>query len=266
MPELDAMNQTAQRAEPRPRIVAAIQARMGSTRLPGKALRPIQGRAMIGRIFDRLCYAKRLDAIVVACPGNPENDPIAAYCAREGIGCVRGPANDADVLGRMLAVAEAQSSDAVVRITADCPLVDPLLVDAVVERFAPTFSVPPCLRPDFISNIHPTRGVPDGLDVELISTEAMNAVRRYWKSSQIPEAFTTLFWSQPSWARTWSLLPTPHLGELRWTVDTPEDLAFVNDVWAALPESFAMEDIWRLHNDPHFKRNWAARFVSWKEK
>ena len=263
MPDPDAANQTAQRAESRPRIVAAIQARMGSSRLPGKALRPIQGRAMIGRIFDRLCFAKGLDAIVVACPGNPDNDVIAAYCAREGIGCVRGPADEADVLGRMLAVAEAESADAVVRVTADCPLVDAAQVDEVVSSFWRPFDVSGRLRPDFVSNIHPRRGVPDGLDVELIATEALRALgpQSGWR---VPEAFTTLFWPEPSWARTVSLQPAPQLGELRWTVDTEDDLHFVNDVWAALPECFHMEDIWRLRSDPHFNWNWAKRFVPWR--
>ena len=262
----DATGQTAQRAESRPRVVAAIQARMGSVRLPGKALRPIQGRAMLGRIFDRLCYAKRLDAIVVACPSNPENDPIAAYCAREGIGCVRGPADEADVLSRMLAVAEAESAAAVVRITADCPLVDPHLIDDVVELFSPTLTFPLTLRPDFVSNIHPRRGVPDGLDVELISREAMEGLRRNWNrwNANVPEAFTTLFWKEPAWARTWSIQPAPHLGDLRWTVDTADDLAFVNDVWAALPECFHMEDVYRLKSEAHFVWNWAKRFVPWR--
>lgn len=224
------------------KTVAVIQARMTSSRLPSKTLLPIHGRAMLLRVFDRLAFCKRLDSIVVATSDDPANEPIRAVCQREGIGCVSAMSSDEQVVGRLLEAARATSADAIVRVTPDCPLVDPGLVDLVVatamgERDFPLWQRNR-LPSDYCSNVFP-RTYPDGLDCEFITAEALAA---------LPEAedATRTIWEHPEGFRITSVTHREDLSALRWTVDDARDLEFVRWVYASLPEGFTWRQVLAL--------------------
>src|SRR5437879_6554093 len=117
------------RAEHRVETLVVIQARMGSTRLPGKVLELIEGKPMLGHVVERARRAKLVDEIVVATSIHPQDDPIVTFCARSGVGCFRG--SEHDVLDRYYRAAEANGARTVVRITADCPVIDPDVIDEV---------------------------------------------------------------------------------------------------------------------------------------
>jgi len=207
------------------RVVAIVQARMGSTRLPGKVLMDIAGRPMLTRVMQRLDSATRLDARVVATSHLPQDDPIAELCLREGLGCFRGEPHD--LLDRYYRAALEQQAGVVVRVTADCPLIDPGLVDQTVQAFQQ--ADPPV---DFVANRLPRRRTyPIGLDTEVCS---MPALEQAWRQATEPhqrEHVMPFFYEQPERFRTLLLNYEEDLGELRWTVDTPEDLAFVREVY-----------------------------------
>jgi len=143
--------------------VALIQARMGSSRFPGKVLEDLSGRPMLWHVVHRVRGAGRVERVVVATTDRAVDDPIARFCAQENIACFRG--DEQDVLDRFYQAARADHADVVVRITADCPLIDPEVIDKVVERFQRG----DC---DYVSNaIRYT--YPDGLDTEVFSFAAL---------------------------------------------------------------------------------------------
>jgi len=114
-------------------IVAVVQARMGSSRLPKKSLADICGRPMLARLLDRVRAVRLLDKIVVATTDQASDDPIAQFCQQEGVSCFRG--SEQDVLDRFYCAAKKLGADTVVRITADCPLIDPEVIDKVIVSF-----------------------------------------------------------------------------------------------------------------------------------
>ena len=145
------------------RIVAIIQARMGSTRLPGKVLRDIGGASMLARVVSRARQSKLLDEVLVATTTEPLDEPIVSACQKLGIPVFRG--NQEDVLDRYYRAAGAYQAEAVVRITSDCPLIDPEIVDRIVGSFLAE-------RPDYASNTL-IRSYPRGLDAEVMSMAAL---------------------------------------------------------------------------------------------
>src|SRR4249919_1798097 len=145
------------------KVIALVQARMGSTRLPGKVMRPMGGVPMIERLLARLSRARRLDGIWLATSDARADDPLAAHVAALGYPVFRG--SEADVLARFHGAAEAAGAGVVVRITGDCPLVDPQLVDAALEDYARGGA-------DYLSNVAPP-SYPDGLDLEIFSARAL---------------------------------------------------------------------------------------------
>lgn len=144
------------------RTVAIVQARMGSTRFPGKVMRPIKGTPMIGLLLDRLANAELVDQVVLATTGDPRDDPLAQYAREHGYAVFRG--SEEDVLDRFYQAAADVEGDTLVRITGDCPLVDPKLVDTIILRFLESGA-------DYASNTSPST-YPDGLDVEVFSFSA----------------------------------------------------------------------------------------------
>lgn len=147
----------------RARVVAVVQARMGSSRLPGKVLWPLGGRPVLDWVL-RAAAAAQLDEVVVATSVEPEDDAIEAFCAQRGVRVVRGP--EEDVLTRYRMAADASGADAVVRLTSDCPLLDPALIDRVVELWRTTPGLGYAA-----TTLH--RTLPRGLDVELVSAGAL---------------------------------------------------------------------------------------------
>ena len=145
------------------KVVAIVQARMGSTRLPNKVMKPIGGVPMIEVLLARLARAKEVNEIMVATSVGPRNQPLADHVNSLGYKCYRGSEND--VLDRYLQTAKSAQADYVVRITGDCPLVDPALVDDVIRQFV-------AADVDYFSNTSPPT-FPDGLDIEVFTFNAL---------------------------------------------------------------------------------------------
>jgi len=152
--------QTSHGVKKKRNVIAAIQARMGSARLPGKVMRTIGGRTMIECIAKRLAACKEVDQVILATSKSPENDGLQEHAASLGLPCFRG--SEADLIERHGGVLEKFNGDALIRITADCPLVDPLLVDAMVRVYRNDPS-----GVDLVTNIFP-RTFPKGLDIEIL--------------------------------------------------------------------------------------------------
>jgi spore coat polysaccharide biosynthesis protein SpsF (cytidylyltransferase family) len=197
--------------------MAVVQARMSSTRLPGKVLADVEGEPLLALLLARLSRAERVGEVVLATSTDAVDDPVAALARAAGVRVSRGARED--VLARFLG-AIGQREGPVVRITADCPLIDPAIVDATVERF---LSVDGCA---YASNVDP-RTFPDGLDVEVIDASALRALARERLDASDREHVTTAIRSRPERFAQATLVAARDLGSLRWTVDEPEDLEFV---------------------------------------
>lgn len=204
---------------------AVLQARMSSSRLPGKVLRPLLGQPMILRQIERLRRCRRLDRIVVATGDHPSDDILAETLAGTGLEVVRGPLED--VLGRFLKVIETLGlTGDMVRLTADCPLADPDVIDACIDlRRGGGF--------DYASNGQ-VRTWPRGLDVEAFTVEALQRAGAEAVSDYDREHVTPWLYRPGSPFRRGDLVQARDDSALRWTVDLPEDFAFVERVYAAL--------------------------------
>jgi len=202
-------------------IAAIVQARMGSTRLPGKVLKEFCGRPLLWHVVNRLHRTARLDMIVVATSDEPLDDRVAAFCHQEGIPCFRG--NEKDVLDRYYNAAKNFGVDVVVRVTADCPLIDPVVLDEIIEAYKEE-------RCDYASNTI-DRSYPDGLDVEVFS---FNALEKAWQEASLAserEHVTPYIWKNRDKFKICQVTQKKNLSGLRWTVDEPEDLMFVKTIY-----------------------------------
>lgn len=209
-----------------PRIVAIIQARMGSKRLPGKILMEIHGRTMLARVVRRVMNAKTISEVVVATSKLEQDDPVQKELEGLQIGIYRG--SDEDVLDRYYGAMCMVNCDAVVRITADCPLVDPEVIDKVVNAFLEK-------RVDYASNTL-ERTYPRGLDVEVVRRDALE---RAWKKADLSYErahVTPYVYGHPSEFTMASVTDENDTSSQRWTVDTREDLEFVRAVYHGLPD------------------------------
>jgi spore coat polysaccharide biosynthesis protein SpsF len=206
-------------------ITAILQARMTSSRLPGKVMRPILGMPMIGRQIERLNRCDSLDRIVVATSKHPSDDGLAAYVESLGARVFRGSLDD--VLGRFQGAALAYGPTThVVRLTGDCPLADPVVIDACVRRHIETGA-------DYTSNTI-ERSYPDGLDVEVMAGDALTLMNREARDPYEREHVTPFLYRHPERFTIAQLVQAAPLGEHRWTVDTPDDFEFVSRVYYML--------------------------------
>lgn len=216
--------------------MAIVQARIGSTRLPGKVLAELFGAPLLTRLVERLRFARSLEGIVIATPDSPADGPIRALGVRLGCRVFAGSADD--VLARYAGAAERFEADPIVRITADCPLIDPTLVDRCVETFLATSGCDYCsIGGEF----------PDGLDVEVVSGAALALAHAEARLASEREHVTPFIWkaSPELFHRVRVEFPEP-LGHRRWTVDEPRDLEFVRAVYARLyrpGHSFGWQEI-----------------------
>ena len=222
------------------RTVAVVQARMGSTRLPDKVMRPICGTPMIELLIRRLGRAARVDEIVLATSDDTRNDPLAQHVQDLGYPVYRG--SERDVLDRYYQAARLRKADAVVRITGDCPLVDPRLVDRVVAAYEAG-------EVDYASNIDPAT-YPDGLDVEVF---AFTALQKAWTEARLPrerEHVTPYLIESPQFRRL-SIAHSEDFSGERWTVDEPEDLAVVERVFEHFypRQDFGWREVIQLRQD-----------------
>ena len=263
--------------------LAIIQARMTSSRLPGKVMLDIAGKPNIQHMFERLQASRTLDGVLLATTTHPSDDVLVDFCRQQGYACFRGSLND--VLDRCYQAAVQFQADVIVRLTADCPLIDPQLLDLTVQAFLgqpvnQTAAVPSHLTPaalpaadsfDFAANRLPPpwrRTLPIGLDVEVCS---MDALQRAWQEARQPHQrehvlpylyegvrfqpvdLPQLGWyvqhgTTPRGFRVALLNHYPDYGSLRWTVDTPDDLEFVRQVFSHFGsrENFTWQNILAL--------------------
>jgi spore coat polysaccharide biosynthesis protein SpsF len=224
------------------RTVAIIQARMGSTRLPGKVLEPIQGDPMLCWVVDRTRLAESIDEVVVATTIERADDAIFELSQQKDYPFYRG--SPGDVLDRYWQAANLHDADVVVRITADCPLIDPGLIDDAVETLVTS---KPQL--DFVANRLPwERTYPIGLDVEVCWSRVLGEAWRDAKETHQREHVMPFIYEHPDRFRTLLLNAEDDYGELRWTVDTVEDLEFIRQLVKGLPGrlDFNWRDVLRV--------------------
>ena len=206
------------------KIVAIVQARMGSTRLPDKVMKIVAGRPMIEVLLERLSRAKEVDEIVLATSVEPRNERLVQHVRDLGYRCVQG--SEDDVLSRFLEAATQSNADTVIRITGDCPLVDPVLVDEAVRRYRAAGA-------DYFSNVAPPT-YPDGLDIEVFSIAALKRSARE-TDKPFDHEHVTPYLRESGRFTTDGMQHTRDLSGLRWTVDEPADL----DVSRRVFEHFA---------------------------
>lgn len=209
--------------------VAIIQARMGSTRLPGKVLRTLADRSVLAHVLARVGVAKRLDAIWVATTDRPADDPVVEECRRLGAPCFRG--SEDDVLARYHGAAQAAQARVIVRVTSDCPLFDGVLLDEMLAVFQSANQ--PQITVDYLSNVL-ERTYPRGLDAEIFTFAALARARREARQPHEREHVTPYFYQHPELFRLRSFAGNTDWSGHRWTLDTPEDWRFIEAVYAAL--------------------------------
>jgi spore coat polysaccharide biosynthesis protein SpsF len=211
-----------------PKIVAIIQARMGSSRLPGKILMDIGDLPMLARVVERVSMAKTVDEVVVATTRDREDDTVVEFCQDYGYACVRG--DNLDVLSRYMKAAQLFNADIIVRITADCPLMDPEVIDRTVEAFLSAYPEAQFGTNRGLNQIE--RTYPIGMDVEVMTYDALElafheGTEPYQREHVTPYLYETV----GSFQKT-SVDADGEYGDQRWAVDTPEDLNFVREVYA----------------------------------
>lgn len=232
-------------------VVAIIQARMGSTRLPGKVLADLGGRSMLARVVERGRRSATLHEIVVATTTLPTEEPLVEECRRLNTPTWRG--SEDDVLDRYFQASLHYGADVVVRLTADCPLIDGEVVDVVVKQYLRA-------QPDYASNTL-RRSWPRGLDTEVFSVSALGIAAAEAREPFEREHVTPYVFRHPGRFRLLPVVGPHELGDLRWTVDTAEDLAMVREVYRALGSEGAFGwrevlDLVREHPEiPQLNRN-----------
>lgn len=210
-------------------IVGIIQARMGSTRLPGKVLMEVLGKPLLQHQIERVQRAATLDKVIVATSTLPQDDVIAALCEKINIPCFRG--DEQDVLSRYYLCAKQYQADVVVRLTADCPLSDPEIIDAVVQKALVS-------KLDYCANTIPfeTTVFPDGTDVEVFTMSALG--RAFNEASNLPdrEHVTHYLWKEGHGFTTGQYKIDQDYSGYRITVDYPEDFEVVKFIFEELQE------------------------------
>jgi len=205
--------------------VAVVQARTGSTRLPGKVLRPLAGRPVLAHVLERAAAVAGVERVCCAIPDSPGNDALAELASELGAVVVRGPEHD--VLARYLAAARATEASVVMRITSDCPLFDPEVGARVLSRLTESGA-------DYCSNLEP-RSWPKGLDCEAFARGALERAAAAATEAYDREHVTPWLRTSPEIRRSNVSLDTDRYAGWRWTLDYSEDLAFLQAVFERLP-------------------------------
>lgn len=216
------------------KVVAIIQARLGSTRLPGKVLLALAGEPMLARVVHRVRRARRVAEVVVATTSEPRDDALADLCAQHSWACFRGSEND--VLDRYYHAALAHRAEIVVRITSDCPFIDPAVIDSAIAGLD--------LQQSAYSSNTLRRTYPRGLDVEAVTFAALETAHREDHNPAWREHVTQFIVQHPERFGLTNLAHDTDRSGLRWTVDTPEDFAFAEKVYAHFRrDDFAWEEV-----------------------
>jgi len=228
------------------KVVAILQARMGSSRLPGKVLLDLCGQPVLGWAVKRLQRARTVDKVVVATSASPEDDAVASFAVRWRVPCFRG--SEHDVLDRYYRAALEHDADVIVRVTGDDPLIDPEVVDRVVGAFLEC-------QPEvvYVSNVHPRRTYPRGQDTEVFS---MAALKRAWEEDNDPrfrEHVTQYMVRHPELFPSTCVENDRDLSHMRWALDTRRDLEFLRTVCAYIDDRTHWTEIVALiERNPHW--------------
>lgn len=225
------------------KIITVIQARMSSTRLPGKVMLPILGKPLLIRMLERVNSAKLVGEVIVATSNNHDDDEIEKLCVDNNFICFRGHLTD--LLDRHYQAAKKFNADAVVKIPSDCPLIDPLVIDKVLDYYINSEDF------DYVSNLHPAT-YPDGNDVEIFSAAALECAWKDAEKDYEREHTTPFIWEHQDafsvgnvrWETGFDYSSTH-----RWTIDFPEDYEFIRKVYEELyPKNtaFSLNDILNL--------------------
>ena len=209
------------------RRVVIIQARMGSSRLPGKVMMPLADKPVLEHVVTRVMAAKQVDAVVVATSTEPANDAIAQMCANHGWTCVRG--SETDVLSRYAKATRAANADVVVRVTSDCPLFSPLILDGMLYDFMAS-------EADYLSTNLPTRSFPVGLDCEVMRADCLLLAADKATAPYDREHVTPYLYHNPDQFRLRGYACDQALEDIRITLDTAEDYAVLQRLVDAHPE------------------------------
>ena len=219
------------------KVVAIIQTRMGSTRLPGKVMKPILGIPLIQHMMERLSRCRNLDEVVIATTDNPQDRTIVDFAEKNGY--LIGIGSENDVLARYGKVARERNADHVVRLTSDCPLIDPDVTDRVVEAHLNS------KKNDLTSNVF-TRSYPRGLDTEVLSRPCIQRLFNETDDPLYREHVTNYIHDHPEKFVLENVAQDENDSDGRWCVDTERDLEFVTKVYRALyPQNafFSYEDV-----------------------
>jgi spore coat polysaccharide biosynthesis protein SpsF len=233
------------------KVVAIIQARMGSSRLPGKVLLDIAGETMLDRVVKRCQMASSIDQVIVATTEDPSDDALEHFCRGKNYIYFRGSLHD--VLDRYYQAARMFQASVVVRVTADCPLIDPAVIDQVVGAL---FAGHPVPQWDFTTNRLPPpwkRSYPVGLDVEVCTFAALERAWKEASQAHQREHVMPYLYEQEGRFQVLVINHEPNYGHLRWTVDTPEDLALIREIYARFDgkDDFSWLEVLDLFNrDP----------------
>lgn len=223
------------------KVVCIMQARVGSTRLPGKVLKKICGKTVLEHDIDRLKRVKNIDQIVIATTTLERDNAIVEEAKRIGVDCFRG--SEEDVLSRYYYAAKENNADVVVRVTSDCPLIDFQVTEKVIQFYLEN-------KYDYVNNTI-IKSFPRGLDTEVFSFEVLKRAFLEATSTRDREHVTPYIWDNPNIFKLGCFVNDKDYSHLRWTLDTPEDFQLISEIYKYLyshNQCFGMDDIIELYN------------------
>ena len=225
------------------RIIAIIQARTGSTRLPGKVLQMISGKTMLERVLERAAKTPSLERCMIATTDKPQDDPIENFCTKNKISFYRG--SEENVLDRYYQTALSVKAGTIVRITSDCPLIDPDLIEEVIQTFQSSGA-------DYASNSLKL-SFPRGLDTEVFSFKSLENAWKNAREDYEKVHVTPYIYRHPEKFKLHTVSSEFDYSKYRWTVDTPDDLKLVREIYSRLEhkENFDWKDVLQImQSDP----------------
>jgi spore coat polysaccharide biosynthesis protein SpsF len=224
------------------KVVTIVQARTGSTRLPGKVMLPLAGKPLLQRQLERILAAKTEMTVVVATTTERSDDPVRSLCRDLGIRCFDG--HPTDLLDRHYSAALLEEAGTAVKIPSDCPLIDPAIIDRVLQEWKSRNE-----ELDYLSNLHPA-SYPDGNDIEVFTMEALETAWREASAGFEREHTTPFIWERPHRFRIGNVIwesGRNYSMTHRWTIDYPEDYMFIkaiyDELWNPARPVFTIEDI-----------------------
>ena len=220
-------------------VAVIVQARMGASRLPGKPLMQVLGKPLLFYLIERLKHCQRVDEVVIATTENPQDKAIAEYAISLGAKVVLG--DEENVLARYGVAANLVNCDLIVRVTADCPMMDPAVIDQMIDEFLVS-------NPDYLSNTL-TRTFPRGLDVEIFTKKALEIALKEAKTPAEKEHVTPYFYQNPKKFHLENFSYPSDESTHRWTVDTEEDFELIRRMLEVLypaNPNFTLEDMLNL--------------------